>query len=82
MGDIEITENFRKKLIEDLDHVQFALAKMSELYHDCSNNYVDILQKSIANSDSYLSQNDLIKLHQTTKRGVLLKVHFSSSCIS
>lgn len=79
MGDIEITDDFRKKLIEDLDHLQFAFVKMSELYHDCLNNYVDMLQRSIANSDPYLNQNDLIKLHQTTKRGALLKVYIFST---
>lgn len=74
MGNVEITENFRKKLIEDLDHLQFAYVKMSELYHDCLNDYVDALRNSIGNSDPYLSQNDLIKLHQTTKKTALLKV--------
>lgn len=77
MGDGEITESFRKKLIDELDHLQFAFVKMSELYHDCLNNYIEMLQKTIANSGSYLSQNELIKLHQTTKKGAQLKVYFS-----
>lgn len=76
MGDIEITESFRKKLVENLDNLQFTCVKMSELYQNCLNNYVDMLQKAIANSESYLSQNDLIKLHQTTKKEALLKVNF------
>lgn len=75
MGDGEITESFRKKLSDDLDHLQFAFVKMSELYHDCLNNYVDVLQKTIASSESYLSQNDLVKLHQATKKAAQLKVN-------
>lgn len=75
MGDGEITESFRKKLIDDLDHLQLAFVKMSEFYHDCLNNYADVLQKTVANSESYLSQNDLIKLHQATKKAAQLKVY-------
>lgn len=75
MGDGEITEIFRKKLIDDLDHLQLAFVKMSELYRDCLQNYVDMLQSTIAKSDSYLSQNELIKLHQTTEKGAQTKVY-------
>lgn len=74
MGDGEITESFRKKLLDDLDRIQFAFVKMSELYHNCLNNYVDMLQNTIANSGSYLTQNDLIKLHQNTKQAAQHKV--------
>lgn len=76
MGDGEITESFRKKLMDDLDHLQLAFVKMSELYHACLNNYADVLQKTIANSESYLSQNDLIKLQQAQRKAAQLKVHF------
>lgn len=67
MGDVEITESFREELVHDLDHLQLAVAKMCESYHDCLNYYTHLLQKSIEDSDSYLNQNDLIKLHLNTK---------------
>lgn len=77
MGDAELTEDFRKKLVQDLDHMQFSFAKMSDLYHDCLNYYVDMLQKSIGTSGSYFSQNDLVRLHQDTKKTAQLKVSIS-----
>lgn len=74
MGDIEITENFRKTLVHNLDGVHFTFVKMSEAYHDCLRYYIDMLQNAIANSDSYLSENDLVKLQQNTKKESQLMV--------
>lgn len=82
MGDAEITENIRKKLIQDLDHLQFSFVKMSDLYHDYLNYYTDTLQNSIGNSASYLSQNDLLRLHQNTKKQAQLKVFPSSPSVT
>lgn len=67
MGDVEITESFREKLEHDLNHLQVALAKVFESYHDCLDHYTNLLQKSIQDIDSYFSPNDLIKLHLNTK---------------
>lgn len=62
-----MTEGYRGELTHDLDNLQLELMKMSESYHDRLKHYSDTLEASINDAESFMSQNDLVKLHQNTK---------------
>lgn len=66
MGDDNISKEFHGKLQQYLDDMLSALVATSEAYSNCLTNYSNTLQKSI-DGGKYQSQNDLMKLHQSTK---------------
>lgn len=67
-GDAEVSGPFRERLLQHLDGLQLILVKTLDSYEDSLKYYVDALENSIEDSQSYLSQSDFIKFHQSTKK--------------
>lgn len=72
MGDSKYANSFRENLVQYLDNLQLTIMKISESYYDSMSYYTVTMQKTI--KTGYISQNDLIKLHQNTKKESKIQV--------
>lgn len=79
MGNTEVSKSLRESLIQYLDNLQLKLVKLLESYLDSSNYYTETMEKAI--EQGHLSQDDLIKLHQNTKKDAKIQVMFSKYCL-
>lgn len=66
-----------QNLVQYMDKIQSDLNDVFGSYNNCLNNYKNLMQRSLTESESYINVNDLLKLHQQTKSQTMTEVGIS-----
>ncbi|XP_031636890.1 atlastin-like [Contarinia nasturtii] len=67
------TNMFNSDKLPEINSVLMATAQVSNtiLYNDCMQRYSDAMETALENANPFMSENELVQLHEQTKTGVL-----------
>lgn len=74
MGGIEITNNFREELQQNIENFEASVQTMLTLYNESVAFYANLMQNMLNQVQHYATQNKLIELHQYSKAEALKQV--------
>lgn len=74
MGDIEISNSFREKLISDMENVQSIAEQVMSSFNNCTSLYRNTMTDSLRQVPAFFTQFDLMVIHQNAKTTAITEV--------